>query len=176
MVQWLRFHTPNASPIPGMGTMILCAAQHGHRKMKKKNKRPTQLYQEHTLSGLPWFCDKTDAVGLNPFIYKAYLFVDKQYWKWDKKVIHGSLLSHIDYWEISKLDLKFMQSSIPKDTTISSKNAMNLNLTSYPIVSPRLKSNSKLVFRNGVTNEIYQFISFIIYLLHVDFVADMFFI
>lgn len=31
-----------------------------------------------------------------------------------------------------------------------------------------------LVFRNGVTNEIYQFISFIIYLLHVDFVADMF--
>ena len=32
MVQWLRFHTPNASPIPGMGTMILRAAQHGQRK------------------------------------------------------------------------------------------------------------------------------------------------
>ena len=30
-----------------------------------------------------------------------------------------------------------------------------------------------LVFRHDVTNEIYQFISFIIYVLHVDFVADM---
>ena len=32
-----------------------------------------------------------------------------------------------------------MQSSTPKDTTISSKNAMNLNLTSYPIVSPKVE-------------------------------------
>ena len=84
MVQWLRFHTPNASPIPGMGTMVLRAAQHGLKNEKEKT-NATQLCQKHTLSGLPWFCDKTDAVGLNPFIYKANLFVEKQYWKWDER-------------------------------------------------------------------------------------------
>ena len=52
MVQWLRFHTPHASPIPGMGTMILRAAQHGLKNEKEKT-NATQLYQEHTLSGLP---------------------------------------------------------------------------------------------------------------------------
>lgn len=117
-------------------------------KNEKRKNKATQLYQEHTLSGLPWFCDKTDAVGLNPFIYKAYLFVDKQYWRWDEK--GNTWIFVIPYWllrNFQKLDLKFMQSSIPKDTTISSKNAMNLNLTSYPIVSPRLKSNSRIGFQ-----------------------------
>ena len=84
MVQWLRFHARSAGPIPGPGTMILHAAQHGLKNEKEKT-NATQLYQEHTLSGLSWSCDKTDAVGLNPFLYKAYLFVDKQYWRWDER-------------------------------------------------------------------------------------------
>ena len=51
MVQWLRFHTPSAGPIPGMGTMILHVAQHDLKNEKEKT-NATQLYQEHTLSGL----------------------------------------------------------------------------------------------------------------------------
>ena len=32
-----------------------------------------------------------------------------------------------------------MQSSTPKDTTISSNNGKNLNLTIYPVVSPKIE-------------------------------------
>ena len=72
-----------------------------------------------------------------------------------------------------ELDLKLMQSSTPKDRTISSKDVMNLNLTSNPLYHQSLESNSGLVVRNGVTNSMYQFASLIVYLLHVGFVLDM---
>ena len=65
-----------------------------------------------------------------------------------------------------------MQSSTPKDNNyfFQEWNEPESDKLSS-CVTKDWKAIVGLVFRNGVTNEIYQFISFIIYLLHVDFVA-----
>lgn len=174
MVQGLRSHAPSAGPIPGMGTMILHAAQHGLKNEKEKTNAP-QLYQEHTLSGLSWFCDKTGAVGLNLFLYKAYLFVDKQYWRWDERRQYMDLgypiliiekfprigpNIHAVFYS-KRYNYFFQECNEPESDKLSN------------CVTKGWKAIVGLVFRKGATNAIYQFISFIIYLRHVDFVADM---
>lgn len=88
-------------------------------------KTTAKLSQEYTLSGLSQLCEKIDV--FNPLIHKTYLFVDNNVV--DELREDNSWILIISYWwgrNFQELDLKLVQSSTLKDTTVSSKNVIKL--------------------------------------------------